>query len=180
MSEAVSSNGQTTRRLFFALWPGRAVRDALAGIARDLPPGQGRRVDARNLHVTLAFIGQANPDYRQCLSRAAATVEAAPFTFTLDRLGYFARTRVVWLGAGSVPPELPALVKSLNKALRRCGYKPDRRAFVPHVTLARKARPLDRSPEVEPVHWPVNGFRLMASKSNNGGVCYEPLEEFTF
>lgn len=166
------------QRLFFALWPDGATRQALARVAGKIPEDQGRAVNADNLHITLSFIGEVDGERRACLEQAAAGAAIHPFTLSLDRLGYFAKTRVVWLGASSVPPELTGAVKSLNRALRRCGHRPDRRPFVPHVSLARKARPLRDTIEFEPVHWEVNRFSLMQSVPETGGVRYRELREY--
>lgn len=166
------------QRLFFALWPDAATRDALGRVAGQVPKAQGRAVNVDNLHITLSFIGEVDAPTRDCLQQAAARAAVQPFTLTLDRLGYFARTRVVWLGASTPPPELAALVKALNRHLRRCGHKPERRRFVPHVTLMRKARPLSRLPGFAPVSWPVSGFSLMQSVFTAEGVRYHQLRTY--
>jgi len=47
-------------RLFFALWPGEALRERLHGAANSIPTqGSARRVAHDNLHLTLHFIGRA-------------------------------------------------------------------------------------------------------------------------
>jgi 2'-5' RNA ligase len=168
------------QRLFFALRPDAGTRAALARVAGNIPKDQGRAVNIDNLHITLSFIGEVDGERRACLEQAAAGAAIVPFTLSLDRLGYFAKTRVVWLGASSTPPELTEAVKSLNRALRRCGHKPERRPFVPHVTLARKARPLRESIEFEPVRWEVNRFSLMQSVPEAGGVRYHELREYVY
>jgi 2'-5' RNA ligase len=48
-----------SRRIFFALWPDNGVRSRLEQLAAMLPPGRGRAHAAEDLHLTLAFIGQA-------------------------------------------------------------------------------------------------------------------------
>lgn len=50
-----------TPRLFFALWPPDDLRQRLDEQAHQFPvEGRARRVPARNLHVTLAFIGEVD------------------------------------------------------------------------------------------------------------------------
>ena len=84
-----------TRRLFFALWPDEATRERMAALLKALRGARGRAVKAEKLHVTLAFIGNADADYHQCLESAAEEVQGARVEFDLTRLGYFKRARVL-------------------------------------------------------------------------------------
>jgi 2'-5' RNA ligase len=167
-------------RIFFALWPNSEIRSRLEGIDKLLPQDQGRFVAVNNLHITLSFIGEVDQAQLQAYAQAAGDINSEPFELVLDRLGYFARPRVLWLGGEHTPKSLLALVKRLNKALRKQGFKPERRPFKPHVTLLRKARPLSTLPEFEPVTWFVNEFALVQSSSKPTGVSYQVLQEYQF
>jgi RNA 2',3'-cyclic 3'-phosphodiesterase len=168
----------TSCRLFFALRPDAAQRAVLADWSAQLPPCHGRRVPADNIHLTLAFLGETEAERQDCLERAAGGVRSPPFELVVDRVGYFARARVLWVGPTQPPPALPQLVEQLNRALSPCGYVPEPRPFHPHVTLARKARP----PRVElaPPHcvWHVDRFCLMVSESAAGGARYRVIREY--
>lgn len=133
-----------TERLFFALWPGAGQRAALADVLRRLPH-QGRATHPEDLHLTLVFLGELDPPARACAEAVAGRVRAARFTLVLDHLGAFPRARVLWCGASRRPQPLLDLVRSLAEGLGACGFRPERRPFAPHVTLARQARP--------PAHW---------------------------
>ncbi|MBN1378833.1 MAG: RNA 2',3'-cyclic phosphodiesterase [Gammaproteobacteria bacterium] len=167
-------------RVFFALWPNVATRSRLFKISKQLPDNQGRLIGAENLHLTLCFIGEIDQMQLQVFTRAAEDVISEPFALALDRLGYFARTRVLWLGSDHTPAALLALVKNLNKTLRHCGYKSETRPFKPHVTLMRKARPLATLPDFKPVSWNIIGFVLAQSLLQQTGVCYRILKEYKF
>src|SRR4030067_1435014 len=87
------------QRLVFALVPEPALQQRLAQAAEALlPRAAGRRVRAENLHCTLVFLGAVETAQRLCLEDAASLVRAEPFTLMLDRLGYFRRPQVAWLG----------------------------------------------------------------------------------
>ena len=66
----------------------------------------------------------------------------------------------------------------LGRELAACGYVPETREFNPHVTVARKlAKPFDVS-GFEPLHWKVDNFALVESRSCDAGVRYEVLESY--
>lgn len=164
-------------RLFFALWPGDRVREAVAARLSSIPV-QGRAVPRSNWHVTLAFLGETAPERRRAYEAAAETVAARPFELVLDRLGYFHRPRVFWLGAGTVPGELAALHADLNALLAEQGFEPDRRPFRAHLTLARKMPSPGDLPSVSPIGWPVTDFCLIRSDLDRGGARYTVLRRF--
>ena len=170
----------TPQRLFFALWPDADVRAALAAYGRRQAVRNGRAVAAENLHVTLAFIGGVTAEQRSCLEAAAGGVTMQPFAFTLDRMGFWSRPRILWVGTSTVPAALLGLVDTLNRALVPCGYAPDARPFQAHVTLARKAhRPPDVR-EIPPLIWQVDGFCLAESITGERGAEYHVLRRWAF
>jgi 2'-5' RNA ligase len=165
-------------RIFFALWPADTVRHAIVSQAKPLLQGLKKTVSTTKLHLTLAFIGNIETarldDYRQ----AAETVRAQAFELTLDQAGSFSRAQVLWLGCSRVPAELQILVDRLNAALQQCGYTPDHRPYVPHLTLARKYRKKPRQDISVNISWPVNDFCLVESRPVQGGVEYHVLQSW--
>jgi 2'-5' RNA ligase len=91
----------------------------------------------------------------------------------LDEPGYWTHNHIGWLGATQVPEELLAMVGELRAALVYAGVGFDPKAFVPHVTLVRNARPPKEDwPTLNPVEWPVNGFSLVSSERDESGPYY--------
>lgn len=153
-----------TERLFFALWPGERQQRTLTRIQRELPDRPGRKAHPRDLHLTLIFLGDLDAEKRACVEEVADRVQVAPFTLNLDRFGCFPRARVLWCGVSERPRSLTALVHALDEGLVGCGFCPERRAFEPHVTLVRKARPLPARGLEPPVVWPVTEFALVIAR----------------
>lgn len=177
LSTPVSSGGDNgTRRVFFALWPDERVRGQLAAVQEALG-FTGRPVVPENFHVTLAFIGNTDSRYLECLVHAAAQVRFAPFEFTIDRTGYFRKPRVAYLAPGGLPEPMAALHQFLISRLQVCGYKPEARPLQPHVTLARKS---DAPPQGEfsPLVWPVHSFCLVESRTESSGAAYSLLHTY--
>jgi 2'-5' RNA ligase len=166
---------ETTRRLFFALWPDDTVRAGLDAAGKALAGKRIKRVPAGNLHITLAFAGPVKADVAACLEQAAAAIRLAPFELTLDHAGYWPRPRILWLGPTHVPPGLWALAGALRNTLAGCGIEPEARGFQAHVTLARKFSQRAPVPECPAVTWPVSRFCLVQSVSEESGVSYRPL-----
>ncbi|MCP5150494.1 MAG: RNA 2',3'-cyclic phosphodiesterase [Ectothiorhodospiraceae bacterium] len=163
-------------RWFFAVMPELAEARALAGAVREaLPDGYGRVVPTRRLHLTLVFLGGLAAEARSAAERAAGTVVGECFEVVLGRLGHFPGARVAW-SAPMVPvPALEALAERLADALRAHGLTPDRRPFVPHVTVARAARRVPPRLEHRPVRWRVRDFALVASRRESGALVYVPV-----
>lgn len=176
------------RRLFFALWPDEDTRrelvqrvaPVLAAVLESQP--KAAPFAAEDLHLTLAFIGAASEEYQACLSSAARQVARnnAPFSFDIDRSGYFKRPGILWAGPASCPALLAQLQQRLNRALTVCGYASEPRAYKPHVTLMRKAGPPQNLQPFPPLIWPVTGFSLAESLPSTGGRRYHVIEEFKF
>lgn len=163
-------------RLFFALWPPRATAEALDRWAEDVRSQSGGKVTVvDNIHLTLAFLGEADPD--QAVA-AARRVRGRHHALPIDAARYVKRNEMVWVGAAAIPPELTALATDLHAALRAAGFTLEERPFAAHVTLVRKARIPKSMPSLPSVDWPVNEFLLIRSRTSPKGSTYEPLERF--
>ena len=163
-------------RLFYALWPGPAVRDALAAAARPLLEAcRGRQVPKRNYHLTLAFLGGVPAARLDELHAAAGQVTLEPFTLRIDSHGHWRGPQVAWLGCSRPPAAATALADDLRAALEPLGFKPDPRPFRPHLTVLRGCRACDWDGEIAPVEWPVDRFVLVSSETLPAGPVYRVI-----
>ncbi len=166
------------QRLFFALWPDEAVRRQLAAYPPRLMGCGGRLVVLENLHITLAFLGSVDADTRRCMEQAADAISLPAFTLQLDRLGFWRRPQVVWLGTETLPPPLLDLAMAMKNAMLGCHLEPDERPFQAHMTLMRKARRPPAENFISPLAWPINEFALVVSETRPEGVRYEVLQRW--
>ena len=168
-------------RLFFALWPDAATRNALSVMADEtrITCG-GRSLPASNLHLTLAFLGNVATNRLPELRALADTIIAGPFDLNLDRLGYWRAQRLAWAAPQHCPVQLAALVGQLTDALRGHGFHTERRAFKPHVTLLRDVvtPPALPSAAVVSLCWPVWQFVLACSEPAAKGVSYRVIGQW--
>ncbi|HYA39417.1 MAG TPA: RNA 2',3'-cyclic phosphodiesterase [Candidatus Methylomirabilis sp.] len=165
-----------TQRLFFALWPEPALgRELHALTEKTLRHGEGRRIAAENIHLTLAFLGSVDAPFRECAERAAASTRAKAFTLTLEQIDCWSKTGILWAGPKHVPEPLLFLVQELTARLATCGYEPDRRVYAAHLTLARKVRRCPPPVPLGPLVWEVHRFCMVQSHMDAQGAHYEIL-----
>lgn len=170
---------KSSQRVFFALWPDDATRDAIDRFTREaVEECGGKPVTADNFHMTLRFIGQADGNAMSRMRKAAARVRTEPLRFKLDQLGFWAEPAVFWLGCRKAPDPLLRLVVNLNTELGSEGFLVETRPFKPHVTLARHARHAPETELREPVEWSSDKFVLVGSRTDEHGATYTVLEEW--
>ena len=142
-------------RLFTAVPLPVDVVDAAVAVQRQLATSlrDVKWVERENLHITLRFIGETDPERVDRIAMALDSVATrSPFEVTVDGAGAFPERggpRVVWLGIGVGAKELGVLFHEVERALRGCGRAPEARAYRAHVTLGRLRSPgraSDRAP----------------------------------
>jgi 2'-5' RNA ligase len=182
MTPATNAEAASPQRLFFALWPDAASAAALGRAARAAARVcGGKPTRPETIHLTLAFIGNVPAERVTVLRQLAPRVDAGPFDLELDRIGFWRHNRILWAGAGGVPPALTLLVGQLNGLLREAGFRLEDRPFAAHVTLLRRADcrgGAERGIDFAPLRWPVTEFVLMESVLRPEGADYRPLARY--
>lgn len=165
-------------RLFIAILPDEAMRQTLTGLQNALQDldVRGRYTDPYNLHLTLAFIGEyGNPD--QILD-VMEEIPMEPFSLTLKEAERFHDLYVC------TPEENRALetyVRRLRRALSEHDIPFDRKAFLPHITLVRKANEADiDSLRVPPRSMEVSCISLMKSDRGSHGMIYSEIDSIDY
>lgn len=140
-------------RAFFAVLPPQQVLDHLTAHLeprRDADTeGTWRWTRPEHLHLTLAFLAEL-PEHREEELAEAATDWASrhgPVRMRWARAGAFPNpgaAKVMWIGVGDEDARdaLVAFARALRGLANHCGADVDGRRFVPHVTVARSARPV--------------------------------------
>ena len=172
-------------RLFVAIRPPSHIRDALLDLMGGI--GGARWQDDDQLHLTLRFLGEIDRHQAEDVHAALGSIHHPPFELAVSGLGIFDKRGVpttAW--AGVSPPEpVHILHKKVDQAIARVGIEPDRRAFHPHITLARLGRssgPTDGflagSGTVRGVPFRVDRFSLHESRLTPEGAVYTELETY--
>ena len=131
-------------RTFVALELPEAFADEVAVLSRRLATVcDGRFVRPESHHLTLAFLGELDEaGVRSAMSALDdACAGAGPVRVAATGLGTFGRSRdaTLWLGIEK-NPRLVELARRLREELSARGLAYDEKDFLPHVTLARRAR----------------------------------------
>lgn len=170
---------QAARRLFFALWPDDATREAVAHATRKAVRASGGRPVAKaNLHITLAFLGSVAEDRLPDVLAAGSGLEAAPFELLFDRVAHWARPQVLVALTPEPVAAATRLVAQLWSRLAPLGIPPDLRPYQPHVTLARKVRRPAAELHMRPARWPVADLALVESVTSAAGARYAVLRRW--
>lgn len=173
---------QVARRLFVALWPDddarRQVYKLQQQLRYDSELGTVSPVDVNNIHITLHFLSLVAEKDMIMLMQALSSVSGYGYDIKLDRLGYFSKPQILWLGCSQQPEALNELYKSTAQAIKKSipDYRPKK--YIPHITLFRKATRLPQKEKIEEIHWSVNSYVLVESKTYPEGVQYRVLHEW--
>ena len=167
------------RRLFFALWPPEKLRTRIARTTRAEVRGTGGKpTPVENLHMTVHFLGPTPQELIESLIERVAALPFDPFELTLDQYGYWQRARTLWLGPNETPLPLAELARDIGWISQQLGLPRNRRAFIPHMTLARKVNRLTPRDPPGSMHWLVNEFVLVESVLGGRHSRYTILEHF--
>ena len=179
-------------RLFVALDIPEDVRATLAALVAKLrsasPNARWARIEG--VHVTLKFIGEVSPERADGITASLANVPfPAPIAIHFSGLGFFPnerRPRVLW--AGIQPGQaLSVLAAAVETTLEPLGIPREKRAFSPHLTLAR----FDSPGGLQALHAAIKAdgplefgsaiakeFHLFLSVLKRGGAEYTRLATF--
>ena len=170
--------------------------DAIAEFIGGLKKYTGFKWVARDtLHITLRFLGEIKPELVMKLDTNLSRIGSVrPFRVALSGVGAFpdlSNPRALWIGIGDGGEEMRKLASAVDKAAVASGLEGERRAFHPHLTLARartdsRGGGHARMPEglAEALKscplpsWTCDGFTLMRSELSPSGPTYTPIATF--
>jgi 2'-5' RNA ligase len=171
-------------RLFVAVRPPETVRDALLSLMGGI--SGARWQDDDQLHLTLRFIGEVDRHVASDVHAALGSLHHPPFEIAIAGLGLFDRRGVpetLWAGIAPQEP-VRTLHNKVDQAMARVGLAPERRAFHPHITIARLrgAGPVHdfmaRSGGTSGPSFRVDAFGLYESRLTPEGAIYTQVERY--
>jgi len=172
-------------RLFVAILPPRPVREYMRSIMGGISGARWQNDD--QLHLTLRFIGDVDARLADDVHSALHSVRQDPFQVAVSGLGTFDRRgepTAFW--AGVAPHNaLRELHKKVDQACQRAGLEPERRAYHPHITLARLNRAsgpvapaLENAGTIVTPPFVVSHFNLYESELTQAGAVYSIVERY--
>jgi 2'-5' RNA ligase len=178
-------------RVFIAVDLPTQVRTALADVQHALRPltDSARWVAPESIHITLKFLGEVPEKRMEDVDTALTGLTWKEFTVTVRGVGFFPGNRsprVFW--AGMEAPTMKGLAEELDTRMERLGFDKEKRAFRPHITLARaRDTRIDSSlvtgatpyEEHDFGSFAVDRIFLFKSTLKSSGSVYEKLKEYT-
>jgi RNA 2',3'-cyclic 3'-phosphodiesterase len=113
----------------------RAVQSSLRNVGADL-----RIVGGENVHVTLKFLGNVQPEIMSKVKNVLSGMKFSPFTLELKGAGAFPnlnRISIIWVGIGTGAAEVEAIYDQVEHGMSGIGFARENRSFSPHITIAR-------------------------------------------
>jgi 2'-5' RNA ligase len=180
MSLPASVEGSERLRLFCALrLPNETAerlpvwqREALAGVPEVKP------LPAEHMHLTLAFLGHRPVEELEAILQALREAAARAEPPLLSLRGYRETRSVGMLTFDDADGRATALAVDLHERLAALGvYEPERRKWLPHVTVLR----FRKRPRLQPVLPDLEPFMpsdaaAFLSRLRPSGAQYEVLE----
>ncbi|MCH9756422.1 MAG: RNA 2',3'-cyclic phosphodiesterase [Gammaproteobacteria bacterium] len=165
---------QDAHRYFFALWPDEPTKEALHQQAQIITKQTAcTPILPENLHLTLAYLGALTTEEVSTIKQINCPI--APFELKLTETHHWPEQNITYFGPAPSEP-LQKLHAFLNQHLLKQGFKPERREFIPHITLARDYTHSFDSCTLKPIHWFVHELCLVKSTPNPDTSHYETIE----
>ena len=162
-------------RLFVAVQLSEELKKSITGTLHDLKQKgvKGNYVPAKNLHLTLAFIGETDdPDQ---VKEALKGISYKPFKLALSEMGNFGN--LLWVGMKG-NQGLSAAAKSVRDALDAAGIPYDKKAFTPHITIIRKSSGNWKQVPPPKGQMMVKSISLMKTTFKDGKPVYSEVCSF--
>lgn len=172
-------------RLFVAIRPPGHIRDLLIDAMDESP--DFRWQDEEQLHLTLRFIGEVDRQVANDLAHELAHMRAQSFEVRISGVGQFEQRNSGALWAGVEPKQpLATLAAKVERICQTVGLEPERRAFHPHITLARwKGRRtrevhdfLQRKRGLSSAPFAADSIILFESRLSRHGAHYEEVASY--
>ena len=169
-------------RLFVAIRPPEHIRDLLIDAMDD--SADFRWQGEEQLHLTLRFVGEVERPVADDLAAALTRIRCDAFELRIAGLGRFEQRSggALWAGVEAKAP-VAALAAKVERVCQENGLEPERRAFHPHITLARwtgrRTREvhdfLERRRGLASEPFAVTEFTLFESRLSRHGAHYEAV-----
>ena len=152
---------------FFALMPDNATAEALHQHARAFTEHTSCKPrPSEKLHLTLAYLGRLSSIELNNIKNIKSLYPIAPFELKITEAHHWPEMNITYLAPSISSEPLEKLHDFLNQHILKQGFKPERRAFIPHITLARHDSQALTSHRIEPIQWFAHEFCLVQSISS--------------
>ena len=167
-------------RCFIALDLPKQVIEEIKKIQNALPEFTGKKIESKNLHLTLKFLGEISEEKTEQIRENLKKIKFQKFETKIDSIGVFSEKiiRIIWLHLTNCD----ALQKEIDGSLKDI-FQPEQR-FMSHLTIARvknvenKKEFLEKLKKIKipKINFMVENFKLKSSTLKPEGPVYEDIE----
>ena len=179
-------------RIFIAINLPNDVKKYLAGFEKKWADIPAKWTPVENLHVTLVFLGDLTDEElgEVCVAVKEVVKNHTSFNISLNKIAYGPEGKIppryIWVG-GERLEEMSLLKKELEESFLEQinNFKPELKAFSPHITLARvkewewrAIEPEERIEVAENIDttFTVESIEVMESELKKDGPQYTIIE----
>ena len=175
-------------RLFIAIKIPEDIKEYISELQKQIDTANNKisLVNKDNIHLTLKFLGEVQPNDIETIKESLNNVKFKSFSVHLNDVDVFPNEnyiRVIWIG---LEPEenILELQKNIDESLKSLFRK--EKDFKSHLTLARVKYIEDKNNfinklkniKIENKKIDISNFRLVKSTLTPEGPVYEDLEVF--
>ncbi|WMS89161.1 RNA 2',3'-cyclic phosphodiesterase [Pleionea litopenaei] len=164
-------------RLFFALDFEDDFKQQLHSWSINQPI-DGRRVELNNLHLTLLFLGSIKNHQVYDIIDNVELPEIPTFDISVQKTGYFPKQEILFCEISEGEQEVMHISRVLSNSMQQLKSHREKKRFVPHITLARDAKPPVDFPITPTLSTRIDRFCLMESIQVKSGMHYETVESW--
>ena len=121
-------------RILKALQPAIQVLDQYKNELKPVKPS--------NFHITVQFLGTVSTEKKMLLIQDLGILENvySKISIAVKGVGFFPhfnKARIIWAGIDGNKLLIQKIYNDVLRVTEKLGYKPDKKSFIPHLTLAR-------------------------------------------
>ncbi len=97
-------------------------------------------VEEENIHFTWRFFGDTSLDAVDSIRKELSKLDFSSFSISISGVSAFpkiSRPRVVWIGVDENAELMIKLKRETDRLISVLGYRPEKKEFTPHATIAR-------------------------------------------
>lgn len=188
--ETEGISGVIMMRLFTGIPLGADFKNSIVSIYHRFSGFEGLRFTAtENLHVTLKFFGEAQPEMvdglKAALDRACGGTK--PFFISSAGVSCFGSekyARVIWCNIEKNSGKISELFARIEEESAAAGFKKEERAFTPHITIARSKEGVNIKRRLKDIKFDygaeAGGICLFSSTLSPQGPKYDIIHRVIF
>lgn len=172
-------------RVFIAIDLPNNIKDKIYQEIKNIRGVKGKFVERENLHITLKFLGEIQPNAVEKIKKELENIKFQKFEIEIYGFGEF-NNRVLWFGIKKGFDRIMELKKEIDNSLKKFGFMPDNN-FHPHITILRVKEilskedyyhTLEKMKNIEIGRFLVEDFSLKQSILRREGPIYIDIKRY--